>query len=93
MMKELLNQEFEIDCPGGGRATKMKLERILSASSIKTSKGEYKLKSSDKSKLKSHLRNMEREADRFHEKMEKDQKEFFNLYGKMLSNSDITVKR
>lgn len=92
-MKELLKQEFEIDCPGGGRAIKMKLERILSSSSIKTSKGEYKLKSSDKSNIKSHLRTMEREAERFQKQMEKDQKTFFNLYAKMLSNSDIIVKR
>jgi signal transduction protein with GAF and PtsI domain len=92
-MKELLKQEFEIECPGGGRSTKIKLERILSASSIKTPKGEYKLKSSDKSKIKSHLRNMEREAERFQKQMEKDQKEFFKLYSAMLSNSDITVKR
>ena len=56
-------------------------------------KGEYKLKSSDKSKIKSHLRNMEREAERFQKQMEKDQKEFFKLYSAMLSNSDITVKR
>jgi signal transduction protein with GAF and PtsI domain len=92
-MKELLKQEFEIDCPGGGRPTKMRLERILSSSSIKTPKGEYKLKSSDKSKISSHLRNMERETQRFQKQMEKDQKEFFNLYAKMLSNSDIVVKR
>lgn len=92
-MKELLKQEFEIECPGGGRTTKIRLERILSSSSIKTPKGEYKLKSSDKSKITSHLRNMEREAERFQKQMEKNQKEFFNLYSKMLINSDIVVKR
>jgi len=59
-MKALLNQEFEIQCPGGGRSVKMKLEKILGSTIIKTSKGEYKLNSSDKSRIKSQLRDMER---------------------------------
>jgi len=93
LMKALLNQEFEIQCPGGGRSTKMKLDKILNSSTIKTAKGEYKLNSSDKSRIKSHLRDMEREQERFEKLMEKEQKEFFELYAKMLQNSEITIKR
>ena len=73
-MKALLNQEFEIQCPGGGRSTKMKLDKILNSSTIRTGKGEYKLNSSDKSRIKSHLRDMEREQERFEKLMEKYQK-------------------
>ena len=47
-MDALLKQEFEVPCPGGGRSTKMRLDRILNSSSVKTSKGEYKLKSNSK---------------------------------------------
>lgn len=92
-MKALLNQEFEIQCPGGGRSVKMKLEKILSSTTIKTSKGEYKPNSSDKSKIKSKLRDMEREQKRFEKLMDKEQKQFFELYAKMLQNSEITIKR
>jgi len=92
-MKALLNQEFEIQCPGGGRSVKMKLEKILGSTIIKTSKGEYKLNSSDKSRIKSQLRDMEKEQERFKKLMEREQKEFFELYAKMLQNSEITIKR
>jgi len=52
----------------------MKLDKILNSSTIRTAKGEYKLNSSDKSRIKSHLRDMEREQERFEKLMEKYQK-------------------
>lgn len=84
-MKELLNQEFEIPCPGGGTSKKMKLDKILSSPYIRTSKGEYILNYSDKSRIKSHLRVMDR-------KQKELQKELFQLYAKMLGNSKIIIK-
>ena len=75
-MDALLKQEFEVPCPGGGKSTKMKLDRILNSSTIRTSKGEYKLKSNSKSKIKNQLRNMQREQDKFQKQLEKMQKEF-----------------
>lgn len=91
-MKELLNQEFEIPCPGGGRSTKMKLDKILNSSTIRTSKAEWKLNPSDKSRVRYHLRVMENEQKKFEKLMEKKQKEFHELYAKMLVNSKIIIK-
>jgi len=91
-MDALLKQEFEIPCPGGGRSAKMKLQRILSSSSVKTSKGEYKLKSSSKSNIKSQLRKMEREQEKFQKQFEKMQKEFFELYAEMFQDAEKTIK-
>ena len=91
-MDALLKQEFEIPCPGGGRSAKMKLQRILSSSSVKTSKGEYKLKSSSKSNIKSQLRKMEREQENFQKQFEKMQKEFFELYAEMFQDAEKTIK-
>ena len=91
-MDALLKQEFEVPCPGGGRSTKMKLDRILNSSYVRTSKGEYKLKSNSKSKIKNQLRNMQREQDRFHKQLEKMQKEFFELYAQMLQDAEKVIK-
>ena len=91
-MDALLKQEFEVPCPGGGRSTKMRLERILNSSSVRTSKGEYKLKSNSKSKIKNQLRNMQREQDKFQKQLEKMQKEFFELYAQMLQDAEKIIK-
>jgi signal transduction protein with GAF and PtsI domain len=91
-MDALLKQEFEVPCPGGGRSTKMRLDRILNSSSVRTSKGEYKLKSNSKSKIKNQLRNMQREQDRFQKQLEKMQKEFFELYAQMLQDAEKVIK-
>ena len=91
-MDALLKQEFEVPCPGGGRSTKMRLDRILNSSSVRTSKGEYKLKSNSKSKIKNQLRNMQREQDRFQKQFEKMQKEFFELYAEMLQDAEKIIK-
>ena len=91
-MDALLKQEFEVPCPGGGRSTKMRLDRILNSSSVRTSKGEYKLKSNSKSKIKNQLRNMQREQDRFQKQLEKMQKEFFELYAEMLQDAEKVIK-
>jgi signal transduction protein with GAF and PtsI domain len=91
-MDALLKQEFEVPCPGGGKSTKMKLDRILNSSTIRTSKGEYKLKSNSKSKIKNQLRNMQREQDKFQKQLEKMQKEFFELYGQMYQDAEKVIK-
>ena len=90
-MDALLKQEFEVPCPGGGKSTKMKLDRILNSSTIRTSKGEYKLKSNSKSKIKNQLRNMQREQDKFQKQLEKMQKEFFELYGQMYQDAEKVI--
>jgi len=91
-MDALLKQEFEVPCPGGGRSTKMRLDRILNSSSVRTSKGEYKLKSNSKSKIKNQLKNKQREQDKFQKQLEKMQKEFFELYAQMLQDAEKVIK-
>ena len=91
-MDALLKQEFEVPCPGGGKSTKMKLDRILNSSTIRTSKGEYKLKSNSKSKIKNQIRNMQIEQDKFQKQLEKMQKEFFELYGQMYQDAEKVIK-
>jgi hypothetical protein len=91
-MDALLKQEFEVPCPGGGRSTKMRLDRILNSSSVKTSKGEYKLKSNSKSKIKNQLKNMQKEQDNFQRQLEKMQKDFFELYGQMFQDAEKVIK-
>ena len=91
-MDALLKQEFEVPCPGGGSSTKMRLEKILNSSTIRTSKGEYKLKSNSKSKIKYQLKNMQKEQDNFEKKLEKMQREFFELYGEMFQDAEKTIK-
>ena len=91
-MDALLKQEFEVPCPGGGSSTKMKLEKILNSSTIRTSKGEYKLKSNSKSKIKYQLKNMQKEQDNFEKKFEKMQTEFFELYAEMFQDAEKVIK-
>lgn len=92
-MDSLLKSEFPIPCPGGGRTEKVRLDRILSASSMRTAKGEYKFKSISKSKLNSHLRKMEMESAKHQRLMEKMMEEFNDLYADLLKSADITIKR
>jgi hypothetical protein len=84
---------MEVPCPGGGRSTKIRLEKILSSSSVKTQKGEYTLKNSDKQKMKNHLKSMERESEKFEKLMSKMQEKFGELFGELLSSADIEVKQ
>jgi hypothetical protein len=91
-MDALLKQEFEVPCPGGGKSTKMKLDRILNSAIIRTSKGHYNLKSNSKSKIRNQLRNMQREQDKFQKQLEKMQKEFFELYGQMYQDAEKVIK-
>jgi len=92
-MNALLKTEMEVQCPGGSRPLKIRLDKILSSSTIKTQKGEYKLKSISISKLKNHLRDMEKEQEKFEKTMEKMQREFAGLYTDLFKTADITVKR
>jgi ElaB/YqjD/DUF883 family membrane-anchored ribosome-binding protein len=70
----------------------MRLDRILNSSSVKTSKGEYKLKSNSKSKIKNQLKNMQKEQDNFQRQLEKMQKDFFELYGQMFQDAEKVIK-
>lgn len=78
----VLNTQTEVPCPGGGRNLRCKLSDIVSKSSLRTQKGEYKFKSSAQSKAKSALKNWVRY-----------QEEFYKYYSEILSTADITIKK
>ena len=78
----VLNAQTEVPCPGGGRDLRCKLSDIVSKSSLRTQKGEYKFKSSAQSKAKSALKNLVRY-----------EKEFYKSYSEILSTADITIKK
>lgn len=92
-MDSLLKSELPVPCPGGGRTEKVRLDKILSAPSLKTAKGEYKFKSTSKSKLNSHLRKMEMENDKHQKLFKKMMEEFNDLYAELLKSADISIKR
>jgi hypothetical protein len=92
-MDDLLKMELPVQCPGGGRTEKMRLDKILSSSSIRTSKGEYKIKSASKSKMNSHLRKMEMEKTKYERMMSKMMDDFNDIYAELFKTADIIIKR
>ena len=80
--QEILSQQTEVPCPGGGRAQRCKMNDVVGRSSLRTQKGEYKFKSSTQSRAKSALRNCVRY-----------QEEFYKHYNEILSTAEITIKR
>ena len=93
-MSELSREKTEIPCPGGGREIRTTYGEIARKSSLKSSKGhEYKFKSSDQSKLRRAMDNLERLQKDFERKMEQAQKEFAQAYQNVIANADILLKR
>jgi hypothetical protein len=89
----LQKEKTEIPCPGGGRPIKTTFGEISSKSSLKSSKGHlYKFKSSDQSKLKRSMANIEKLQKDFERNMMKAQKEFETCVGNVLGNADIILK-
>jgi len=78
----ILNSQTEVPCPGGGRAQRCKMSDVISRSSLRTQKGEYKFKSSAQSRAKSALKNWVRY-----------QEEFYKYYNEIISTADITIKQ
>ena len=93
-MSQLEKEKTEIPCPGGGREIRTTYGEIARKSSLKSSKGhEYKFKSSDQSKLRRAMDNLERLQKDFERKMERAQKEFNEAYQNVIANADILLKR
>ena len=93
-MSGLEREKTEIPCPGGGRAIKTTYGEVARKSSLRSSKGhEYKFKSSDQSKLRRAMDNLERLQKDFERKMERAQKEFAEAYQNVIANADILLKR
>ena len=93
-MSQLEKERTEIPCPGGGREIRTTYGEVARKSSLKSSKGhEYKFKSSDQSKLRRAMDNLERLQKDFERKMERAQKEFAEAYQNVISNADLIIKR
>ena len=93
-MSDLAKTKTEIPCPGGGYPIKTTYGEIARKSSLKSRKGhEYKFKSSDQSKLRRAMDNLERLQKDFERKMERAQKEFAEAYQNVISNADLIIKR
>ena len=93
-MGQLEREKTEIPCPGGGREIRTTYGEIARKSSLKSSKGhEYKFKSSDQSKLRRAMDNLERLQKDFERNMERAQKEFAQSYQNVIANADILLKR
>ena len=93
-MGQLEREKTEIPCPGGGREIRTTYGEVARKSSLKSSKGhEYKFKSSDQSKLRRTMDNLERLQKDFERKMERAQKEFAEAYQNVISNADLIIKR
>ena len=93
-MGQLEREKTEIPCPGGGREIRTTYGEIARKSSLRSSKGhEYKFKSSDQSKLRRAMDNLERLEKDFARKMERAQKDFFEAYQNVISNADLIIKR
>ena len=93
-MSDLQREKTEIPCPGGGREIRTTYGEIARKSSLRSSKGhEYKFKSSDQSKLRRAMDNLERLQKDFERKMERARKEFAEAYQNVIANADILLKR
>ena len=93
-MGQLEREKTEIPCPGGGREIRTTYGEIARKSSLRSSKGhEYKFKSSDQSKLRRAMDNLERLQKDFERKMERAQKEFAEAYQNVIANADILIKK
>jgi hypothetical protein len=93
-MGNLEREKTEIPCPGGGREIRTTYGEIARKSSLKSSKGhEYKFKSSDQSKFRRAIDNIEKLQKAFEKDMERAQKEFAEAYQNVISNADILLKR
>jgi hypothetical protein len=93
-MSDLEREKTEIPCPGGGSPIRTTYGDVAKKSSLKSSRGhEYKFKSSDQSKLRRAMDNLEKLQKDFERKMERGQKEFFEAYQNVIGNADILLKR
>ena len=82
----ILNQQTEVPCPGGGKDQRCKMGDIIGKSSLKTSKGEYKFKSSDQYKAKDAIKKLIQRQEKFDKEVENMQKQLIRDVEKLQDN-------
>tara|TARA_B100001250_G_scaffold410044_1_gene435679 strand:- start:759 stop:1082 length:324 start_codon:yes stop_codon:yes gene_type:complete len=85
--QEILNQQVEVPCPGGGRDQRCKMNDVIGRGNLRTQKGEYKFKSSDQYKAKDAIKKLIQRQEKFDKEVQRMQqqleKDLTNLYGKV----------
>ena len=85
--QEILNQQVEVPCRGGGRDQRCKMNDVIVRGSLRTQKGEYKFKSSDQYKAKDAIKKLIQRQEKFDKEVQRMQqqleKDLTNLYGKV----------
>ena len=85
--QEILNQQVEVPCPGGGIDQRCKMNDVIGRGNLRTQKGEYKFKSSDQYKAKDAIKKLIQRQEKFDKEVQRMQqqleKDLTNLYGKV----------
>ena len=91
--QEILNQQVEVPCPGGGRDQRCKMNDVIGKSSLRTQKGEYKFKSNDQYKAKDAMKKLiqryekfEKEVLRMQQQLERDTEKLRNNFDEAFLN-------
>ena len=91
--QEILNQQVEVPCPGGGRDQRCKKNDIIGRGSLRTQKGEYKFKSNDQYKAKDAMKKLiqryekfEKEVLRMQQQLERDTEKLRNNFDEAFLN-------
>ena len=101
--QEILNQQVEVPCPGGGRDQRCKMNDVIGRGNLRTQKGEYKFKSSDQYKAKDAMKKLiqrqekfEKEIERMQQQLERDseklQDNFNEAFANVIANAEKTIK-
>ena len=98
--QEILNQQVEVRCPGGGRNQRCKVNDVIGRGSLRTQKGEYKFKSNDQSKAKDAVKKLiqrqekfDKEVERMQQQLERDLSKLQDNFGKAFSNVLVTADK
>ena len=92
-LRDLEKQSMEVPCPGGGRDIKTSIGDLAKRSSVRSSKGEYKFKSSQQSKLRNAMKDIIKLHERFEKELGKAQEEMMECVQDVLANANVLIKR
>ena len=101
--QEILNQQVEVPCPGGGRDQRCKMNDVIGRGNLRTQKGEYKFKSSDQYKAKAAIKKLiqrqekfQKDVERMQQQLERDEEKlldnFYKAYANVIKNAETISK-
>ena len=86
--QEILNQQVEVPCPGGGRDQRCKMNDVIGRGNLRTQKGEYKFKSNDQYKAKDAMKKLIQRYEKFEKEVERMQQQLERDTEKLRNNFD-----